>query len=275
MTISKRDYIRLEQAVRDFNKEVTKLEKLGDTLTPPEKLNIYDLKEKIITKANLDSTITNLEKFNANSVDAVTLPNGSIISKWEYDLLKESQTRGLKEVQALKESYEIKEPSSKFTRAEMGSTTYNNIKRQLSNLETAFDSGTLSKLRERLGVFDADRDLRQARLFKENYLEVLQKYQGFDGYEELRKKLESIRNPNIFYKFVSKNELTKDLTYQSDQTYGQEAFNNFITLFGITPGNIESGEVNQFYEQEMIYRSIDESIEGVNFVDEDLDDLPF
>lgn len=275
MAISKRDYIRLEQAVRDFNKEVTKLEKLGDTLTPPEKLNIYDLKEKIITKANLDNTITNLEKFNANSVDAVTLPNGSIISKWEYDLLKESQTRGLKEVQALKESYEIKEPSSKFTRAEMGSTNYNNIKRQLSNLESAFDSGTLSKLRERLGVFDADRDLRQARLFKENYLEVLQKYQGFDGYEELRKKLESIRNPNTFYKFVSKNELTKDLTYQSDQTYGQEAFNNFIALFGITQGNIESGEVNQFYEQEMIYRSIDESIEGVNFVDEDLDDLPF
>jgi hypothetical protein len=32
---------------------------------------------------------------------------------------------------------------------------------------------------------------------------------------------------------MSRNELTKDLTYQSDQFYTQEAFNSFVEELGI------------------------------------------
>ena len=61
----------------------------------------------------------------------------------------------------------------------------------------------------------------------------MKKYSHFDNYDKLMKKLNSISNPVSFFNFVSQNELTGDLTYQSDEVYSQEAFNSFVQDFGI------------------------------------------
>ena len=61
----------------------------------------------------------------------------------------------------------------------------------------------------------------------------MKKYSHFDNYDKLMKKLNSFSNPVSFFNFVSENELTGDLTYQSDEVYSQEAFNRFVQDFGI------------------------------------------
>lgn len=75
--------------------------------------------------------------------------------------------------------------------------------------------------------------MKKARIFRENYINEMEKYKGFRNYEVFMKKLKSIQNPIEFYNFVSKNELMQDLTYQSDEFYTEEAFNTFISQFDI------------------------------------------
>ena len=82
--------------------------------------------------------------------------------------------------------------------------------------------------------------MKKAIVYRDNYMRELQKYSHLDNYETLMKQLKNISNPIKFYEFMSRNELTVDLTYQSDQFYTQEAFNSFMEELGI---NIEIDSV--------------------------------
>ena len=72
--------------------------------------------------------------------------------------------------------------------------------------------------------------MKKAIIYRQNYIEEMKKYSHFDGYNDLMKKLEAIKNPIDFFNFVSKNELTQDLTYQSDEYYTQEEFIAFLNV---------------------------------------------
>ena len=86
----------------------------------------------------------------------------------------------------------------------------------------------------------SDYSMRRAITYRENYIEEMRKYSSFENYDLLMKKLESIKNPESFYEFVSKNELTKDLTYNSDMFYSQSEFNRFVS--DVLGEDIETGE---------------------------------
>ena len=86
----------------------------------------------------------------------------------------------------------------------------------------------------------SDYSMRRAITYRENYIEEMKKYSSFENYDLLMKKLESIKNPESFYEFVSKNELTKDLTYNSDMFYSQSEFNRFVS--DVLGEDIETGE---------------------------------
>ena len=68
----------------------------------------------------------------------------------------------------------------------------------------------------------------------------MEKYSSFENYDKLMNKLKSIKNPEAFYEFVSKNELTKDLTYNSDMFYSQSEFNRFVS--DVLGEEVEDGE---------------------------------
>ena len=114
-----------------------------------------------------------------------------------------------------------------------------NLKAQIKNLkklEVAKERGELNRLIRRIrNVGTKDYELRKAIIYRDNWLNTMKKYKNFKGYKELRKKLENIKDPIEFYKFVSniENENSKDLTYQSDQFFTNEEFIIFIKDFGI------------------------------------------
>lgn len=265
MGLSKKDYANLGKAVQKFNREVKKLERINQEVTAPSQIEIENLKQTVITKNGLNEAIKNLREFNAKTVDAVKLESGELITDWELARLTENRDRAVGDVTKQLKTYEQKGESG-FSRAEMGSTSYNQLQAQLNNLDDIF-SKTISTLRRKLEGHDVDEGLRKARLFKANYMKEMEKYKGFAGYDALLSKLKGIRNPKTFYKYVSKNELAGDLTYQSDQYFTQEAFLNFAKSLGVDISGIEEpANSSEFWGEDLA--------QFINVIDED-DEIPF
>ena len=105
--------------------------------------------------------------------------------------------------------------------------------KRIKNIEE-LEGYEFKRLREQLSKWGvSDYEMKRAIIYQQNYMKELEKYAHLDNYEKLMQALKKYSNPISFYKFMSKNELTQDLTYQSDQFYTQEAFNSFIEQLGI------------------------------------------
>ena len=232
----KGDLISLGRAVSQFNRKINQLQAEENKLYLPDTINYQEAKENITTRRELNRLINSLRRFQKEGAeDLYTTQSGETITKWERRELgiqsRIAQMRLTKELKALNEPLE-----SGFSKAQMGTNRVKEIKAQIDNLKeietlTGFDFKRLKDRITRVGT--SDYTMKKAIIFRENYLKEMEKYSHFDNYELLMKKLNSIINPLSFFEFVSKNELTGDLTYQSDEMYTQEAFNAFVQDFGI------------------------------------------
>lgn len=230
------DYIRLGKAVSDFNKKINRLNAEENKLYLPETINYKEAKENITTRKELNRLINSLRRFQREGAEEIyTTQAGEELTKWERRELgiqsRIAQTRLRAELKALNEPLE-----SGFSRAQMGSVRVREIEAKIRNLKDIENKKgyELMTLKKRIRLEGAsDYSMKRAIVFRENYLNEMKKYSHFDNYEKLISKLESFTNPISFFNFVSQNELTGDLTYQSDEMYSQEAFNSFVQDFGI------------------------------------------
>lgn len=130
----------------------------------------------------------------------------------------------------------------------MGSIREKELKAQLKNLQkietTEGWNFSITKLRVR-NQGTLDYKMKQAINYRNNYIKEMEKYKNYDNYELLEKKLQQTTNPITFFKLMSANELTQDLTYQSDEVLSQEEFNSFLNDLGI-----ETDEVIYSADQE-------------------------
>ena len=230
------DYVKLGKAVAEFNKKINKLNAEENKLYLPDTIDYKEAKENITTRAELNRMINSLKRFQREGAEELyTTQAGEDITKWERRELgiqsRIAETRLQRELKALNEPME-----SGFSRAQMGSTRVREIEAQLRNLkQIETKSGyEFQRLRSRIarsGV--SDYTMKKAIVYMENYIKEMEKYSHFDNYNLLMAKLKSFSNPISFYNFVSKTELTADLTYQSDEYYTQEYFNRFIEDLGI------------------------------------------
>ena len=127
----------------------------------------------------------------------------------------------------------------------MGSTKVRAIQSQIKNLkmietQKGYEFNALRRRIRKMGA--SDYEMKKAIIYRENYLKEMEKYSHFENYDELMKKLKSIQNPLKFFEFVSQNELTQDLTYQSDQYYSQQEFNRFVEMFEIESEKYEENK---------------------------------
>lgn len=240
------DFIRLGRAVADFNKKVNRLQSEENKLYLPETIDYKEAKENITTRKELNRLVNSLRRFQREGAEELyTTQAGEDITKWERRELgiqsRIAQTRLQRELKALNEPME-----SGFSRAQMGSTRVREIEAQLRNLKqietkSGYEFQRLRSRIARMGV--SDYTMKKAITYQENYIKEMEKYSHFDNYDLLMAKLKSFKNPISFYEFVSKTELTADLTYQSDEYYTQEYFNRFIEDLGI---EIENDSVSAF-----------------------------
>lgn len=230
------DFVRLGRAVSDFNKKINELNKEERKLYLPEKIDYKEAKENITTRKELNRLINSLRRFQKEGAEDLYITGaGETITKWERRELgiqsRIAQTRLRAELKNLEKPLE-----SGFSRVQMGSIRAREIEAQIKNLKQietkrGYEFNALKRRIMSQGA--SDYTMKKAIVFRENYINEMKKYSHFDNYDKLMKKLNSISNPVSFFNFVSQNELTGDLTYQSDEVYTQEAFNSFVQDFGI------------------------------------------
>lgn len=230
------DFVRLGRAVSSFNKKINELNKEERKLYLPEQIDYKEAKENITTRKELNRLINSLRRFQKEGAEDLYITGaGETITKWERRELgiqsRIAQTRLRAELKNLEKPLE-----SGFSRVQMGSIRAREIEAQIKNLKQietkrGYEFNALKRRIMSQGA--SDYTMKKAIVFRENYINEMKKYSHFDNYDKLIKKLNSFSNPISFFNFVSENELTGDLTYQSDEVYSQEAFNSFVQDFGI------------------------------------------
>ena len=229
----KGDYISLGKAVSNFNKKIRRLETEENKNYFPEEINYKEVKEGIKTRKELNRFINSLKRFQQEDATELYITEaGQELTKWERNEISQRQRIATRRLN--KELKELNEPleNSRFSRVQMGSFRAREIEKTVEgfkNIEKKTGSD-FSRLKQRIftqGRYDYS--MRRSVVYRENYIEEMKKYSDFENYDKLMKKLESIKNPEKFFEFVSKNELTKDLTYQSDEFYSQAEFNRFVS----------------------------------------------
>lgn len=229
------DYIRLGQAVSNFNKKIRELQQEENKLYLPDTIEYKEQREQITTRRELERFINSLRRFNREGAEELyETEAGEQLTKWERQELgiqKRTITKRLnQELKALNEPLD-----SGYSRAQMGSARARSIKAQLQNFNKLeqYTGYEFQRLRQRIKIQGtADYEMRKSIVFRDNYIEEMKKYSHFDNYNKLVEKMESIKNPIEFYNAISNNELLVDLTYQSDQYYSQMEFNRFVEEWG-------------------------------------------
>lgn len=241
------DYVKLGQAVANFNKKINKLQAEENKLYLPNEITYKETKQRITTRKELNRIINSLRRFNQKGAeDLYVTEAGEQITKWERNELK-IQT-GIITRRINKEINELKKPiSDGYSRVQMGSLRYRELEAQLKNLKTleSKQGYEFERLRNRIkNVGTSDYNMRRAITYRQNYMEMIKAYQNFDNYNVLINKLNSLQNPLEFYDYVSQNELLADITFMYDLNSGvalgtindEQIFNNMLESLNLLEG---------------------------------------
>lgn len=230
------DYLSLGRAISNFNKTKNELAKEETKLILPETLNYQDVKKNIKTRKEFNRIVNSLRGFGkGDSLEVYETYSGDKITNWEHQELEKEKNRIIKRLNKNLEKYTTPNEQG-FTRVQMGNSEARKI---IANIEKFKDyekqkGYEFKQIRNLIhNVGDIDYEYRKASIYRDNYMNEMKKYAHFDNYEILEKKMQSLKNPKEFFEYFSKDEITIDLTYQSDQFYTQQAFNSFLERLGI------------------------------------------
>ena len=235
----------------------------------PDIINYKEAKENITTRSELKRLINSLRRFNKEGAEELyTTQSGEQITKWERRELgiqsRIAQNRLRRELKELEQPTE-----SGYSRIQMGSIRAREIEAQIRNLKQIENKKgyEFTRLKNRIQTTGtSDYAMRKAIVYRENYIKEMEKYSHLDNYDKLMNTLKAIKNPLKFFEYVSKNELTQDLTYQSDEFYSQEAFNSFVQDFGIeiNEDSVTLSDYQMRNRRAFINSGSDPDFEGLN-----------
>ena len=236
------DYVKLSKAVNKFNKQVNELQSKGYNYLPEVK-NYQSLKENIYTRKELNRLINSMKKFNIETAKKVEVA-GEEMTAWEYRELKLARNRARRYLEGRLEVQQLENPYAKFGLETKEIEATRKTIESLGKLEKTADKFQFNRLMQRiknLGSYDVE--MKRASVYKDNYMKALEQMSNYDNYDLLKEKLDSIKNPEEFYNFISQSTTLSDLfnyyeTSPSSQTYGgfdnnQEAFNSALRQLGV------------------------------------------
>ena len=238
------DYAKLSSAVRQFNKEKSKLEKIEkDTSYLPDTKMYQELKERIVSRRELNRVINSLKRFSLEkNQEMITTPAGEEITRWEYKEINYAKRRAIRNLTIEKMKIEMGRES-----IGMGDKRIREIDstiKSFGKLETKKGSD-FNRIKNRiLTEGTSDRELYKAKIFQENYYKALEDLKNFDNYDLLIKELNKYKNPISFYNRIQQSSVLADLLkwYKGKDgeimIYGefdsaQQAFNYGIEDLGI------------------------------------------
>lgn len=233
---TKSDYITLGKAVANFNKKIKQLEKLN-TNSELIELDYHEVKQNILNRRELNRKISSLKRINeVNALKLVIDENMGIITNYEMKERKKYKTKIKKQLTMELQSINKKAFPYK-TQKEM---KIENIFKNLSKYKTSsLEYFSRSDLK----------DLRNINYYNK-YLQGLEKYSNYKGYDELMAKLKNM-SPRQFYNSIKDDERISDLPYQYYSHYNEVEFIYFIKDgwgIEIEDNKDETGIINDFME---------------------------
>ena len=209
--------------LRRYNNKIDRLRRKQADYILPQKVTKEDLMESSYTTKELRRQLNNLDKFTRRGAETVyTTSGGYSITKYEFDYLRREQRRVKRKLDKEIEHYQTTAPtvfgvSQGFTFAQMGDSTYLNLKAKRTSLEKDISRMTKSDLmqyRKVLYKLGKNRNYL-AEGFRENYLEILTDLGYFTGYDQkkldlLKEKLLTL-DPENFYKLYENEKAIKTL----------------------------------------------------------------
>ena len=208
------DYLRLGKSVAQFNRKINELNKEEKKLYLPENITYSNVKEGIQSRAELNRVINSLRRFSKEGAENLyTNSAGEQMTVWERgELIRQ---RRIAERNLKKEAKEFEVPvSSGYSKAQMGSLKYKEIVAQIRSLKklekkTGNDFVRLKQRIKKIGTLDYE--MVKATIYRENFLYALGFAENMDGYNLLIRRLNRIKNPVNFYKFVKKSDVFSDI----------------------------------------------------------------
>lgn len=204
---------RLNKAVKNYNAKINRLANSNYEGNLPEKASVRELKKIISTGKNLNAEINRLLRFTKKGAEEI-LSNG--FSRYESNEIRIAKIR----VKASLKNSNLS--GDKLIDLQLNAQKALNFNSYTGNKRTM----ALSMLKH-LGSPIND-DLKLYR-YKINYLKTFkEKFSGFRGARKMYNELNKL-SPKEFYKKLENNELLKDLTFISDNEFGEESFNNLFS----------------------------------------------
>jgi hypothetical protein len=228
---------------------------LNDTIARLQRLNVKNATNEINTLSGLK--VSQYEVEEARIAETAykrklkkenweyLLPKREVTKRKQLEALKLEQKKGLSDIEYEKRYNKIikefNESQDEGSLKQMGSDKAKTAQRNLEKdyveelLEKKYPYEFKENFQRLLSKTDEDYRMLQTIRYKEHYLDMIeQRYSTFDNYELFLDKVKKM-SPEEFYKFMDKDELTVDLTYQSDQHYQQQEFDAFLRRLDILP----------------------------------------
>lgn len=213
---TKQDSIELTKAINHFNRELQKLENKENI---PSKVRYDELRDKIVSRRELESVIKSLNRANeTNLTQTEELSSGERVSVWEYQdtIRRKNQAT----INLLNELDEINRQRAETGNRYMGEERISEIQSNLEILDDTFDDlESFNKNRKRLKTLGrTDYKLYKNKLFMDNFYTALEGAKNFEHYEDFRERIKKIRNPNTFYEVMKQSPILMDifLWYKAD-----------------------------------------------------------
>ena len=238
--------------LRRYNNKIDRLRRKQADFILPQKMTKEDLMESSYTTKELRRHLNNLDKFTQRGAETTyTTSGGYSISKYEFDYLRREQRRVKKKIDKEIERYQTNAPtvfgkSQGFTFAQMGDSTYLNLKAKRLSLEkdiSKMNKEELLQYRNILFKLGKNRNYL-AEGFRDNYLEIITDLGYFTGYDQqklkiLKDKLKEL-DPEKFYQLYENEKAIKvirdyyplftDFTYHKSDTYISDIHNLYDEL---------------------------------------------
>lgn len=237
---NRKDYSNLKKAINQFNKRIKEFEQLDKEVELPNIVNYQDLKSDILTRKQLNQTISSLNRIRfKNAFDEIVLASGEKITRWEYRDIEKRLPVAVEKVQKdLQEEY-LKLPNEykglKNDRIQKLESTL----RTLQNYQTKEGLSLKYSLNRIRKIGNVDYEMKKAQTFKDNFIKGLKEgASSFKNYKMFLNDLEKIKNPKEFYNYIKSSDTFMDIfVWYNDETgtitYGsfknnEEAFNNAL-----------------------------------------------
>lgn len=234
----------INRVVRNFNNKVKRLEKSKKDLIIPERVNVKDLKKKVYNRRDLYYELEKLKSFSKRGIEkTVKTLGGSKISLYELENIKKDTRRIKNRLSREIRLKEITKPRvfgkiQDVTFAEMGDSSYLNLKARREALDKNIEKLTPEELKRYIGLLEKSTWRRRYDFNNLQYnfayemlipLAYLTNY-PIDKIEETSRKLATLKEEHFLDLFNNEMVMKAITEYYAEARRGNESMNDDVAV---------------------------------------------